>query len=307
MIPSSLIITGPTASGKSELALDLARKFDGEIICTDSMQVYRRLDIGTAKPTQEEQLIVPHHQIDLCNLNEHYSAGQYARDADNVLEKLGEKGKVPILVGGSGLYYKALVYGLDEIPLVPKEIREEVSNDWKKKGYLKCFQELEGDDLELASRLSRRDTTRVQRGLEVFRATGKKMSSFQSSTFGNQKKRFPAKIFGVNWERDDLYQRINQRTELMLKKGWIEEVRALLELYSQTLSPLKGLGYKQIIAYLNGDLNYENMVQEIQKKTRNFAKRQLTWFRQEKDLNWVEVSQRRQVFQKVEEFLVDFK
>ena len=104
MIPSSLIITGPTASGKSELALDLARKFDGEIICTDSMQVYRRLDIGTAKPTQEEQLIVPHHQIDLCNLNEHYSAGQFARDADNVLEKLGEKGKVPILVGGSGLY-----------------------------------------------------------------------------------------------------------------------------------------------------------------------------------------------------------
>jgi tRNA dimethylallyltransferase len=271
------------------------------------MQVYRRLDIGTAKPTQEEQLVVPHHQIDLCNLNEHYSAGQYARDADNVLEKLGEKGKVPILVGGSGLYYKALVYGLDEIPLVPKEIREEVSNDWKKKGYLKCFQELEGYDLELASRLSPHDTTRVQRGLEVFRATGKKMSSFQSSTFGNQKKRFPAKIFGVNWERDDLYQRINQRTELMLKKGWIEEVRALLELYSQTLSPLKGLGYKQIIAYLNGDLSYENMVQEIQKKTRNFAKRQLTWFRQEKDLNWVEVSQRRQVFQKVEEFLVDFK
>ena len=305
MIPSSIIITGPTASGKSDLALELAQKIDGEIICTDSMQVYRGLDIGTAKPTQMEQSAVPHHQIDLCNPDKHYSAGQYARDAEIVLNKLGERGKIPILVGGSGLYYKALIYGLDEMPQIPEEIRLAVLNDWKIKGFDECYQELGICDPELAFRLSPRDANRVQRGLEVFRASKKKMSSFQSSKFSNQTARFPVKIFGVYWEREALYQRINQRTEAMLKIGWIDEVKALLELYSPSLSPLNGLGYKQIIAYLNGELNYNQMVEAIQQKTRNFAKRQLTWFRQEKNMKWFEINQREQFFQETEAFLSD--
>ena len=303
MIPASIIITGPTASGKSDLALELAQKIDGEIICTDSMQIYRGLDIGTAKPTKAEQSAVPHHQIDLCNLDEHYSAGQYARDAEITLNKLGELGKIPILVGGSGLYYKALIYGLDEMPPIPDVIRQSVLNDWKIRGFEDCYQELAKCDPELASRLSPRDATRVQRGLEIFRATRKKMSSFQKSKFGNQTTRFPVMIFGVHWEREALYQRINLRTEAMLKIGWIEEVKALLELYSPSLSPLNGLGYKQIIAYLNGEINYAQMVAETQQKTRNFAKRQLTWFRQEKSLKWFEIDKRAQIFQTTESFL----
>jgi tRNA dimethylallyltransferase len=131
------------------------------------------------------------------------------------------------------------------------------------------------------------------------------MSSFQSSKFSNQTARFPVKIFGVYWEREALYQRINQRTEAMLKIGWIDEVKALLELYSPSLSPLNGLGYKQIIAYLNGELNYNQMVEAIQQKTRNFAKRQLTWFRQEKNMKWFEINQREQFFQATEAFLSD--
>ncbi len=303
MIPASIVITGPTASGKSDLALELAQKIDGEIVCTDSMQVYRGLDIGTAKPTKAEQLAVPHHQIDLCNLDEHYSAGQYARDAEFTLNKLGELGKIPILVGGSGLYYKALIYGLDDMPPIPKAIRQSVLNDWKIRGFEECYQELAKCDPELASKLSPHDATRVQRGLEIFRATQKKMSSFQKNKFGNQTTRFPVMIFGVHWEREALYQRINLRTEAMLKIGWIEEVKALLELYSSSLSPLNGLGYKQIIAYLNGELNYNQMVEVIQQKTRNFAKRQLTWFRQEKSLKWFEIHKREQVFQATEAFL----
>ena len=303
MIPSSIIITGPTASGKSDLALELAQKFNGEIICTDSMQVYRGMDIGTAKPTQAEQLAVPHHQINLCNPDEHYSAGQYARDAEITLIKLGEHGKIPFLVGGSGLYYKALVYGLDEMPQIPKEIRLGVLNDWEIRGYEKCYQELETCDPELASRLSPRDATRVQRGLEIFRTTQKKMSSFQKSKLGNQATRFPVKIFGIHRERKALYQSINQRTEAMLKIGWIDEVKSLLELYSSSLSSLNGLGYKQIIAYLNSDLNNNQLVEAIQQKTRNFAKRQLTWFRKEKSLKWFEISQREQLFQETEAFL----
>jgi tRNA dimethylallyltransferase len=303
LIPASIIITGPTASGKSDLALELAHKIDGEIVCTDSMQVYRGLDIGTAKPTKVEQLAVPHHQIDLCNLDEHYSAGQYARDAEITLNKLGEVGKIPIFVGGSGLYYKALIYGLDEMPPIPKAIRQSVLNDWKIKGFEECYQELAKCDPELAARLSPRDATRVQRGLEIFRATRERMSSFQKSKFGNQTTRFPVMIFGVHWERDALYQRINLRTEAMLKIGWMEEVKALLELYSPSLSPLNGLGYKQIISYLNGEINYNHMVEEIQQKTRNFAKRQLTWFRQEKSLKWFEINKREQVFQATEAFL----
>ena len=303
MIPSSIIITGPTASGKSDLALELAQKIDGEIICTDSMQVYRGMDIGTAKPTLAEQLAVPHHQIDLCNPDEHYSAGQYARDAEITLIKLGKRGKTPFLVGGSGLYYKALIYGLDEMPQIPKEIRLGVLNDWEIKGYEKCYKELEKCDPELASRLSPRDVTRVQRGLEIFRTTQKKMSSFQKGKLGNQATRFPVKIFGIHRERKALYQRINQRTEAMLKIGWIDEVKSLLELYSSSLSSLNGLGYKQIIAYLNSDLNENQMVEAIQQKTRNFAKKQLTWFRQEKSLKWFEISQREQLFQETEAFL----
>ena len=174
MIPASIVITGPTASGKSDLALELAQKIDGEIVCTDSMQVYRGLDIGTAKPTQAEQLVLPHHQIDICNLDEHYSAGHYARDAEITLNKLGELGKTPILVGGSGLYYKALIYGLDKMPPIPEAIRQSVLNDWKIRGFKKCYQELANCDPELASKLSPRDATRVQRGLEIFRATKKK-------------------------------------------------------------------------------------------------------------------------------------
>ena len=176
---TSIIITGPTASGKSDLALEHAKK----LMARSSVQTLCRFTavwILGLKPTTE-QLTVPHHQIDLCNLDEHYSAGQYARDAEIALNKMGELGKIPILVGGSGLYYKALIYGLDEMPPIPEAIRCSVLNDWKIRGFEKCYQELAKCDPELASRLSPRDAIRVQRGLEVIRATQKKISYFHVS------------------------------------------------------------------------------------------------------------------------------
>ena len=191
------------------------------------------------------------------------------------------------------------------MPPIPEAIRCSVLNDWKIRGFEKCYQELAKCDPELASRLSPRDAIRVQRGLEVFRATQKKMSSFQKKRkFGNQTTRFPVMIFGVHWEREALYQRINLRTEAMLR-NWLDRGSKSFagSLLTLPVTSQAGLGYKQIVAYLNGEINYAQMIEAIQQKTRNFAKRQLTWFRREKSLKWFEIDKREQVFQTTESFL----
>jgi len=278
-------VVGPTASGKTQLALNLAENLGGEIICTDSMQVYKGMDIGTAKPTAQEQQQIPHHQLDLVFPDEHYSAGKYVRDTAPIIEDITQRGKIPILVGGSGLYYRALIYGMSPMPEISDKIQKQV-NDWlEKEGLSYCWQRLQELDSSGASVLHPNDRCRILRALEVVLASGKPISYFRKQqSFASE--HYQTHLVGYTRERKALYARINERTLLMLKSGWIEETQKLLQYYSDAITPLHAIGYKQILQFLSEQMSHEHMVEKIQQKTRNYAKRQLTWFRKDSEIHW---------------------
>jgi len=283
--PKIVVVAGPTASGKSNLALALAQEFKGELICSDSMQVYRQMDIGTAKPTLKEQKLVQHHQLDLIDPDEHYSAGQYGRDTSRIIKQILERSRLPIVVGGTGLYYRALMYGISNIPEIPESLRKEVMSWQEEHGTSYCWKKLQKLDPQGADRLHQNDTTRILRNLEVVLATGTTLSTFQrQQPFGEARYQFLA--VALEWERHLLYERINQRTLKMLEFGWIAEVESLLSRYSPDLKPLQAIGYREIVQYLQNKLEWEPLLQEIQKRTRQYAKRQMTWFSRESKIEW---------------------
>jgi tRNA dimethylallyltransferase len=283
--PKIVVVAGPTASGKSNLALSLAQEFKGELICSDSMQVYRQMDIGTAKPTLKEQKLVQHHQLDLIDPDEHYSAGQYERDTSRIIKQIQERSHLPIVVGGTGLYYRALMYGISNIPEIPESLRKEVLSWQEEHGTPYCWKQLQKHDPQGADRLHQNDTARILRNLEVVLATGTTLSTFQlQQPFGEARYQFLA--VALEWERHVLYERINQRTQKMLEFGWIAEVESLLSRYSPDLKPLQAIGYREIVQYLQNKLEWEHLLQEIQKRTRQYAKRQMTWFSREAEIEW---------------------
>ncbi len=280
-----VVVAGSTGSGKSEVAINLANELNGELICSDSMQVFRQMDVGTAKPTLREQELIPHHQLDLINPDENYSAGQYARDTAIVIKKIRERGRLPILVGGTGLYYKALMYGISKIPPVPVKLRKEIT-DWQQEhGIPYCHKLLQKYDPKGADLLHPNDTTRILRSLEVVLSTGKSIYSYLLEQPFDEAL-YPFYAVALNWDRNDLYQRINKRTLSMLGSGWLAEVEMLLESYSPELKPMQSIGYREVVKYLQNKLKWDEMVEEIQKRTRQFAKRQLTWFRKEAKIEW---------------------
>ena len=285
MCPKIVVVAGPTASGKSNLALNLAQEFKGELICSDSMQVYRQMDIGTTKPTLKEQKLIQHHQLDLINPDEHYSAGQYERDTSRIIKQIQERSHLPIVVGGTGLYYRALMYGISNIPEIPESLRKEVLSWQEEHGTFYCWKQLQKHDPQGADRLHQNDTARILRNLEVVLATGTTLSTFQlQQPFGEARYQFLA--VALEWERHLLYERINQRTLKMLEFGWIAEVESLLSRYSPDLKPLQAIGYREIVQYLQNKLEWEPLLQEIQKRTRQYAKRQMTWFSREAEIEW---------------------
>ena len=297
-----LIVTGPTASGKSDLALSLAQEFEGELICSDSMQVYRKLDIGTAKPTLIEQRLVPHHQIDIIDPNENYSAGKYEREASKIIREIQARGNVPIIVGGTGLYFRALMYGISKIPDIPETIKKNVNCLQLEHGTPYCWEKLKKHDPQSALRIHPNDTARVLRSLEVFLATGSSLTTFQKKQpFAEA--RYPFLAVGFEWERNILFERINLRTKNMLKSGWISEVEDLLEYYSYDLKPFQSIGYREIIEHLRNKFSLENMIQKIQQRTRRYAKRQITWFRKESKIEWFKPDDVAGVFSKIKVFL----
>ena len=280
-----VVVAGPTGSGKSEVAIRLAKEFNGELICSDSMQVYRQMDVGTAKPSLKEQNLIPHHQLDLINPDENYSAGQYARDTSEIIKKIRERGRLPIMVGGTGLYYRALMYGISKIPPVPESLRKEITGWQQDYGTPYCHKLLQKFDSEGADLLHPNDTSRILRSLEVVLSTGKSIYSYQlEKPFGEAL--YPFHTVALNWDRNDLYQRINIRTLSMLGSGWLAEVEILLNSYSPELRPMQSIGYREVVQYLQNKLKWDAMVEEIQKRTRQFAKRQLTWFRKEAKIEW---------------------
>lgn len=275
---------GPTCTGKSDLAVHLAQAFGGEIINADSMQVYRYFDIGTAKPDGATRKKVPHHLIDIIEPSGDFNAAIFKEMADRAIEDIHSRDKIPIVVGGTGLYIRILLYGIFSVPQDPV-LRESLQRQYQHNP-LGMYEELKGIDYRYAMKISHRDRIRVVRAMEVYRLTGITMSEWKVR-HGFQDSRYNMMKIGLTRDRAGLYERINKRVDHMLASGWIDEVRGILSMgYSEKSRPFSGIGYREILSLLKGLITYEDMVKDIKKFTRHYAKRQFTWFLREKDMNW---------------------
>ena len=284
-----LVIVGPTASGKTAVGIELAQRINGEIISADARQIYRFMDIGTAKPTAEERSAARHHLIDFINPDEDYSAGQFAEDASAVIGDILCRGKMPILVGGAGLYIRALFDGFSPMPKIPAEIRARLKEEGRE-SLPELYNRLCEVDPEWAAKIQATDTQRILRGLEVFEASGKPLSEHQKVPPAPPI-RHTASYFGLHWEREALYERINARACRMLENGLIEEAASLRDRgYTPALNALNAFGYREIFQYLDGKTTLDRALADLQQGTRRYAKRQMTFFRRDKRIQWVDGS-----------------
>ena len=301
--PKIVVICGPTGVGKTTLAINIAGRFTGEIIGADSMQIYRYMDIGTAKPTVEERSRIPHHMIDVVDPDESFDAVKYAKTASDIIEKKHVNGIVSFVVGGTGLYIKALIHGLFEEKTSDPIIREEYNAIAAEQGTDILYDELKRIDPLSAEKLHPNDTYRIIRALEVYRTTGKSISEFHSR-HGFSSEHFDVLKIGLNMERDLLYKRIEQRVEEMMASGFIEEVNQLLRMgYSEDLKSMQSIGYKQIVALIRNRISLEEAVRIIKRDTRRYAKRQFTWFRGDPDMRWFNPGEEDMMAQEIEGFL----
>ena len=284
-----LVIAGPTASGKTAVGIELAQRIDGEIISADARQIYRFMDIGTAKPTAEERVAARHHLIDFVNPDEDYSAGQFAEDASVVIGDILSRGKVPIVVGGAGLYIRALFDGFSPMPKIPMEIRTRLQEEGRA-CLPKLYERLCEVDPEWAAKIQATDTQRILRGLEVYEASGKPLSEHQKVP-PTPPIRHTASYFGLRWAREVLYERINARACLMFENGLIEEAKSLRDRgYTPDLNALNAFGYREIFQYLNGEMSLDRALADLQQGTRRYAKRQMTFFRRDDRIAWMDGS-----------------
>lgn len=286
-----LILVGPTGVGKTSLSLALADRWsNAEIVSADSRQVYRYLDIGTAKPTPEQLKKVPHHFIDIINPDEYYSAGRYGREARQRIEALLSSGKIPIVVGGSGLYVHALVDGFFERQIYDQNIKARLKQVIKEKGLATLYQRLQQVDPSAAEKIHPHDHHRIVRALEVYELAGEPLSSLQAQT--SQKAAFDPILIGLTRDRGRLYQLIEQRVDVMLQQGLIHEVQQLKAMgYHSLLNSLQTVGYREVFLYLDHHIDCETMVKLIKQRSRNYAKRQLTWFRKDQRIYWLDMDQ----------------
>ena len=287
--PDILVIAGPTASGKTSVGIELAQRIDGEIISADARQIYRFMDIGTAKPTTEERAATRHHLIDFINPDEDYSAGQFAEDASAVIGDILRRGKMPIVVGGAGLYIRALFDGFSPMPKIPIEVRARLKEEGRD-----ClpalYKRLCEVDPEWAAKIQATDTQRILRGLEVYEASGRPLSEYQKVP-PTPPIRHTASYLGLYWEREVLYDRINARACLMFENGLIKEAKSLRDRgYSSDLNALNAFGYREIFQYLDGETTLDRALADLQQGTRRYAKRQMTFFRRDKRFRWVDGS-----------------
>jgi tRNA dimethylallyltransferase len=285
-----VILVGPTAVGKTDLSVDLAGKLDCEIISADSRQIYTHMDIGTAKPDAMQLAAVPHHFISVKNPNENYSAGQYAEEARPVIAEKIAAGKPPVVVGGSGFYIRALVDGFFEPRIADLDIRERLKQKVRKHGLPVLYDRLAEVDPVTAHRLPASDKQRILRALEVYEITGRPFSVFHKMQ--NNRAEFDTLFIGLTMNRNKLYKRIDDRVDKMLRAGLLQEVRDLLEKgYNPELNALKTVGYQEAIAHLKGGLSQQEMIGLIKQKSRNYAKRQFTWFRKDPRIHWIDLDE----------------
>jgi tRNA dimethylallyltransferase len=286
-LPRLVAIVGPTASGKSSLAFRLARRFKGEILSADSMQVYRQMDIGTAKPSRQERETVPHHLIDILEPDQEYSAALFRDQADPIILRLHER-RTPIFVaGGTGLYLKALSRGLFHGPGADPELRRSLKERAAREGSGTLHRELAEIDPGAASRIHPADLFRIVRALEVQAQSQRPISEFHRA-HAFQERPYEILKIGLVRERGELYRRIEDRVEQMIGGGWIEEVRSLLKSgFSRGLKSMSSLGYRHLAVHIDGETSLSEAVAEIKKDTRRYAKRQLTWFRPDEEIHWL--------------------
>jgi len=284
--PKLICIVGPTASGKSAVAVELAKRLDGEVVSADSMQVYRYMDIGTAKPAVSEMAGIPHHMINVVNPDEDFSVSDYREMAATVIENIAKRGKRVIIAGGTGLYIRALTKGLAHTPEGDELLREKLKKEAEEKGPLHLYRRLEKIDPEAAGEIHPNNLVRVIRAIEVATLTGKKISEFQRSHRFSEKD-YDYLMPGIDVDREELYKRIEGRVDIMIDDGLREEVKGLLDKgYSRELKPMRGVGYKEMCAHIMDGLPLERAVELIKRDSRRYAKRQLTWFRRE-EVRWL--------------------
>ena len=289
---SSLIcIVGPTAVGKTEIAIQLAQHLDAEIVSLDSRQIYRGMDIGTAKPTLDQRGAVPHHLIDCVGVDQPFSVAEYQRLADTAIAEIRERGKPAMAVGGAGLYFRGIIDGLFDGPGADAEIRSKLQREADEHGNVALHERLRRCDPETADRVHPNNRVRVIRALEVYELTGKPISVLQGQWKTNEP-RYPFRAFGLNIPRETLYQRIEERVDRMVEAGLIEEVKGLLDQgYPRNCVAMQSFGYKELIDYLDRNRTLHEAITLLKQNTRRFAKRQLTWFRNDPRIEWLDTSQ----------------
>lgn len=279
-----IVIAGPTASGKTELAIQLANHLQTEIISCDSRQVFKEMSIGTAKPSPQELSRAPHHFINSHSVHERFSAGDFEREGLALLSKLFETHDEVVMVGGSGLYIRALCHGLDHFPEIKEGVRDQLNQELQQGGIQKLQEELKNVDPEYYSQLDLSNSQRLIRGLEIYRSSGRPASYFRKAH--RLDRPFQMLKIGIDLPRETLYDRINKRVDSMVKEGLIDEVKRLEPL--KELNALNTVGYSEIFAYLSHQISLTEALELIKRNTRRYAKRQITWFNQEKGLIWVD-------------------
>ena len=284
------VIVGPTASGKTGFSIELAKRVGGEIISADSMQIYKEMNIGTAKVTEEEAQGIKHYLIDFVSPEDRYTVSNFKKDAEEKIEEILAKGKVPIIVGGTGLYVDALIYGIEFQEMqFDEEYRESLMKKAEtEEGLQEIYEEAKKIDPEAIKKIFPNDKKRIIRILEIYKATGKNKTEQEQLSRQNEVK-YDYKVFGIYRDRDVLYDRINRRVDIMIEQGLVDEVREIYKKYKKFPTAMQGLGYKEVVWYLENKISYDEMIYIIKKETRHYAKRQITWFKKTKDIVWLDM------------------
>lgn len=284
-----ILLVGPTASGKTRVSLEIASKIKAEIVSADSRQVYKRMNIGTAKPSDDELQTIPHHCIDIREPHEYFSAGQFGRLARPIIDDIFSRDKQPIVVGGSGLYIRALVDGVFEGNYRDESVRMKLRNKAEEQGIDFLYGRLKKVDPLASEKIHANDLRRIVRALEVYEVTGQPISIIQKEN--TEPADFSPHFYALSWDREVIYGRIESRVDLMVTDGLVNEVRLLLEKgYSLDDNAMDSVGYKEIVQHLNGEISLDEAIGLIKQNTRRFAKKQMTWFRQDKRIQWIDVA-----------------
>lgn len=286
--PKVIVICGPTASGKTALSIELAKRINGEVVSADSMQIYKDMDIGSAKVTKEEMQGIKHYLVDCVSPDERYSVANYKLDAKKAIEEILKKGKTPIVVGGTGLYIDALIYEIEYQDIkINESYRKELESIKQNQGLEVLYERALKIDPEAMKKISPNDSKRIMRVLEIYKATGKNKTE-QEAESRLREIPYNYKVFAITMDREKLYERINKRVDIMIENGLIEEVKELLKKYKEFPTAMQALGYKEVKEHLDGKLTKQEMIDKIKQESRRYAKRQLTWFRKNKQTIWID-------------------